>query len=60
MPTLHGRIWDRHSGRSLEARVHVMDATGHVRAPEDAVRKVGPGDPFFYADVSFAVEARPG
>ena len=60
MPTLQGRIWDRQSGRPLEARVHVMDATGYVRAPDDAVHKVGPGDPFFYADGAFGIELRPG
>ncbi|MCC6177098.1 MAG: CehA/McbA family metallohydrolase [Chloroflexi bacterium] len=60
MPTLEGRIWDRASGRPLEARVQVLDATGHRRAPEDAVHKVGPGEPFFYADRAFAVELPSG
>lgn len=56
MPTLEGRVRDRASGRPLEARVHVLSSWGDVRAPDDAVRKVGNGEPFFYCEDRFAVE----
>jgi hypothetical protein len=60
MAQLRGRIWDRASGRPLAARVHVLASTGQFRAPEEALRKVGGGEPFFYADGEFAVEAPTG
>ena len=60
MPTLRGRIWDRESGRALEARVQVLASTGHFRAPEGTILKVGPGEPFFYCDGSFAVDVPRG
>ena len=50
MPMLVGRIWDRESQRPLAARVQVMASTGAICIPNDSIRKVGPGDPFFYAD----------
>ncbi|MBI2940836.1 MAG: CehA/McbA family metallohydrolase [Chloroflexi bacterium] len=56
MPTLHGRIFDRATGRPLEARVHVLASTGQFVAPPGAILKVGGGDPFFYGDGSFAVD----
>ena len=60
MTELRGRILDRESGRALEARVHVRASTGEVHTPPDAIRKVGPGESFFYADGSFAVEVPRG
>jgi hypothetical protein len=57
---LRGRIVDRESGRTLEARVHVRASTGEVFAPDDALRKVGAGEPFFYADGSFSVDVPRG
>jgi hypothetical protein len=60
MPTLRGRIWDRASGRPLEARVSVQASTGHFVAPAEATLKVGPCEPFFYADGSFAVDVLRG
>jgi hypothetical protein len=53
---LRGRIVDRESGRPLEARVHVRASTGEVFAPDAALRKVGAGEPFFYADGAFVVD----
>jgi hypothetical protein len=46
---LRGRVWDKQRGVPLEARVQVLASTGEVRVPADAVHKVGPGEPFFYA-----------
>lgn len=60
MATLRGRIWDRAGGRPLEARVQVLAANGSPLAPPDAIKKVGPGQPFFYADGSFEVESARG
>ena len=52
MPILRGRVWDRRRGVPLEARVQVMASTGELLAPDGALHKVGPGEPFFYADES--------
>ena len=60
MPTLIGRIWDRDTARPLAARVQVLAATGARRAPADAIHKHGPGEPFFYADGTFAVDLAGG
>jgi hypothetical protein len=57
---LRGRIWDRASGQPLEARVSVLASTGLFSAPTEATHKVGPGEPFFYADGSFAVDVLRG
>jgi hypothetical protein len=54
--TLRGRMYDRESGRPLEARVRVVDSTGAERGPDGAIHKVGPGEPFFYSEGSFAVD----
>jgi hypothetical protein len=56
MTTLRGRIWDRESGRPLEARVHVLASNGHFQAPAEALRKVGPGEPSFYAEGAFELD----
>ncbi len=60
MATVRGRIWDRQSGRTLEARVHVLGSTGSFYPPVDAVLKVGGGDPYFYSDGAFTVEVPTG
>src|SRR3954466_4896709 len=60
MPTLVGRIWDRDTSKPLAARVQVLDATGEACAPTDSIHKHGPGEPFFYADGTFAVEIDSG
>jgi hypothetical protein len=61
MAVLRGRIWDRQRGTPLEARVQIVASTGELRAPQDAVHKVGSGEPFFYCgDGSFEVEVPGG
>src|ERR687888_1347997 len=55
MATLRGRVFERERGRSIEARVQVVDSTGHARAPEGAILKRGPGEPFFYCPGAFEV-----
>ena len=44
MTALRGRIYDRASGRPLEARVCAIASTGAFCATEDALHKVGPGE----------------
>ena len=56
MATLRGRIWDRESGRPLEARVHVLASNGLFQAPAEALRKVGPGEPSFFAEGGFELD----
>src|SRR5688500_18222807 len=60
MATLRGRVFDEASGAPLEARVQVLDATGHFRAPDGAVLKRGPGEPFFYCEGAFEVDVPRG
>jgi hypothetical protein len=61
MTVLRGRIWDRRHGAALEARVQIIASTGEFRAPEQALHKVGSGEPFFYAgDGGFEVEVPGG
>lgn len=60
MATLRGRVFDRETGRPIEARVQVLDATGHLRAPDGAVLKRGPGEPFFYCEGAFEVDVPRG
>ncbi|MBI2940862.1 MAG: CehA/McbA family metallohydrolase [Chloroflexi bacterium] len=56
MTILHGRIWDRETGRRVEARVHVLASTGQFCAPSGAILKAGGGEPFFYCDGDFSVD----
>src|SRR5260370_42711461 len=61
MTVLRGRIWDRRRGVPLEARVQVMASTGELCAPQNALHKVGSGEPFFYAgENGFEVEVPGG
>ena len=60
MPTLVGRIWDRDEGRPLAARVQVLASNGSIVAPAGANHKVGPGEPFFYAEGAFEVDLPSG
>src|SRR5690348_13322370 len=60
MPTLRGRIWDRDTSRALEARVQIVTSSGVLAAPQDAIHKVGTGEPFFYSDGAFEVEVPSG
>ena len=60
MATLVGRIWDRESSRPLAARVQVLASDGAICSPSDSILKHGTGEPFFYADGTFAVDLPPG
>jgi hypothetical protein len=60
MTTLRGRIWDRETGRTLEARVQVLASTGQFRTPTGAILKVGGGEPSFYSDGTFSVDVPTG
>lgn len=53
---LRGRVWDSETGSPLAATVNVTAASGEFCAPDDALRKVGPGSPFFYANGTFEVQ----
>jgi hypothetical protein len=61
MAILRGRIWDKQRGTPLEARVRIVASSGEFHAPEDALHKVGAGEPFFYCgDGSFEVDVPVG
>jgi hypothetical protein len=60
MPTLVGKIWDRDTSRPLAARVQVLASNGALCAPADSIHKHGTGEPFFYADGTFAVDLPSG
>lgn len=61
MTVVRGRIWDKRRGTPLEARVQVIASTGEFRAPDQALHKVGSGEPFFYAgEAGFEVEVAGG
>ena len=57
MPKITGSITDSATGEPVPARVQVLVSTGETVHPPDAILKVGPGAPFFYADGAFEVEA---
>ena len=60
MGTLHGTIIDAVSGESLDAKVHVLTASGTFSHPPNSMLKRGPGTPFFFCDGAFAVEGSRG
>ena len=60
MATLTGRIVDATTGEPVQARVQVLGPAGNQLAPAGAMWKVGPGEPFFYSDGEFRVEAPRG
>ena len=60
MGRLTGSIRDATTGEQVQARVQVLDPTGLPTAPESAIWKVGPGEPFFYSDGEFSVETTRG
>ena len=60
MGTLQGTIIDAVSGESLDAKVHVLNASGTFSHPPNSMLKRGPGTPFFFCDGSFAVEGSRG
>ncbi len=60
MGRITGSIRDATTGEKVQARVQVLDPTGLPTAPEGAIWKVGPGEPFFYSDGEFSVETTRG
>ena len=60
MPKITGEIRDSQSGEIVQARVQVIGPTGEPVAPKDAMWKRGPGEPFFYSDGQFSIDAPRG
>ena len=60
MPKITGEIRDALTGERLQARVQIIGPTGEPLAPNDAMWKRGPGEPFFYSDGQFSVDAPRG
>ena len=60
MTKLSGSIIDSATGESVPARVRVVSSTGQSVTPDEAILKVGTGDPFFYADGAFCVDVPRG
>ena len=60
MAILHGTIVDAATGEPIDAKVHVLDSTGHFRHPADALLKRGPGVPFFFSGGQFEVDVPQG
>ena len=60
MGRIAGSIRDAATGDKVQARAQVLDPTGLPTAPEGAIWKVGPGEPFFYSGGEFTVETTRG
>ena len=60
MTKLFGSITDQTSGEPIEARVQILQSNGIFVHPQDAILKVGTGDPYFYSDGSFEVDVQRG
>ena len=60
MGRLHGTIVDGATGERIDAKVHVLTASGNFAHLSDAMLKVGPGTPFFFSDGEFEVSASRG
>ena len=60
MGTLNGKIVDAATGQQVQARVQVLAPHGAALAPEDALWKVGSGEPFFYSDGEFSLRVPRG
>ena len=60
MGRLLGTIVDDATGERIDAKVHVLTASGNFAHPSDAMLKVGPGTPFFFSDGEFEVSASRG
>ena len=60
MPKITGEIRDSATGELVQARVQVIGPTGDPVAPEGAMWKRGPGEPFFYSDGQFSLEVPRG
>lgn len=60
MARITGRIIDKQTGETVEARVQILSSGGSFLHPSSAILKVGPGVPFFYSDGEFVVDAPRG
>lgn len=60
MGRLTGRIIDKATGETVEARVQVIDPAGKFAHPPEALLKVGTGAPFFYSDGTFEIDVGRG
>jgi len=60
MPKIIGEIRDVVTGEVVQARVQVLAPNGENVAPDDAMRKVGSGEPFFYSNGQFSLETTRG
>ncbi len=60
MARITGEIRDAATGEVVQARVQVLGPTGEPLAPDGAMWKSGPGEPFFYSDGQFSIDAPRG
>ena len=60
MGILHGTILDATTDAKIDAKVHVLTASGTFAHPPEALLKRGPGKPFFFCDGQFQVNAPRG
>ena len=60
MPKIIGEIRDVVTGEVVQARVQVLAPNGENVAPDDAMWKVGSGEPFFYSNGQFSLETTRG
>jgi hypothetical protein len=58
--TLAGSVTDKATGERIPVKVSVISSPGNFAHPQDAILKVGTGDPFFYADGAFEVKVPRG
>ena len=60
MGKIRGVIVDAVSGEQVEAKVQVLSANGRYLVPAGRIEKRGPGEPFFYCNGEFEVDAPRG
>lgn len=60
MPRITGEIRDAQTGQRVQARVQVIGPTGLPIGPGGSMWKRGPGEPFFYSDGQFSLDAPRG
>jgi len=60
MTKLCGEIRDSVTGNKVPARVQILSGSGELIVPSDSIRKIGPGEPFFYSEGYFEVETTAG
>ena len=60
MATLHATIVDAATNERIDAKVHVLDASGSFKSPTGSIHKIGPGTPFFFSAGEFSVDVGRG